>query len=71
MTAIRLRLRATIARLLRPFDRVRYVVGLVIADLDANDFRAVVAVLIYLMLGTVVVVWAASMFLLVRWMVGY
>ena len=38
--------------------------------LDKDDLQAVVAVLIYLTLGTLVVVWAASMFVLVRWIVG-
>lgn len=71
MTTIRLRLRAAVVRLLRPFERVWYVVGLAIADLDADDLRAVTAVCIYLVLGTVVIVWASSMFVLVRWMVGY
>ncbi len=40
------------------------------SGLDAGDLQAVVAVGIYLTLGTVVVAWAASMFILVRWIVG-
>ena len=40
------------------------------SGLDSNDLQAVVAVGIYLALGTLVVVWAASMFVLVRWIVG-
>ena len=86
MTAIRLRLRDCLiviggyvvepirsvrARLRLLLEPVRYVVVLAITDLDAGDLRATVAVGIYLVLATVVVVWATSMFVLVRWMLGY
>ena len=41
-----------------------------ISGLDVSDLKAVVVVAIYLTLGTLVVVWAASMFVLVRWIIG-
>ena len=40
------------------------------SGLDTTDLQAVVAVGVYLTLGTLVVAWAASMFVLVRWIVG-
>ena len=40
------------------------------SGLDTTDLQAIIAVTIYLTLGTLVVAWAASMFVLVRWIVG-
>ncbi len=78
MTAIRQRLSSFVTYVLRPlaparlgYDFARRGVALAVADLDLEDLQAITAVLIYLVLGTVVVVWAASLFVLVRWMVGY
>ena len=42
----------------------------VASGLDVDDLQAVVAVAIHLVLGTVIVAWAAAMFVLVRWIVG-
>ena len=58
--------------IVEPLRSVRRAVARTAATsgLDVSDLKAVVAVAIYLTLGTLVVVWAASMFVLVRWIVG-
>ncbi len=71
-------IRSFVTYVLRPLPPVqrgialaRRGVALAVADLDLEDLQAITAVLIYLVLGTVITVWAASLFILVRWMVGY
>ena len=70
MTAIRDRLIALGGYVVEPVRSVRRVLVLAAADLDLDDLKAVTAVVIYLVLATIVVVWAASMYILVRAMTG-
>ena len=53
-----------------PLRSVRRLVRLALSGLDADDLQAVLAVGIYLVFGTLVVTWAALMFVFVRWIVG-
>ncbi len=72
MIAIRLRDRLIVigGYVVEPLRSVWRTTALMGADLDLDDFKATVAVVIYFALGTAVVAWAASMAVLVRWIVG-
>lgn len=70
MTAIRDRLIRIGGYVVEPVRSVRRAAAFVVSGLDADDLQAVLAVVIYLALGTVIVAWAASMVVVVRWIVG-
>ncbi len=53
-----------------PLRSVRRGIALALSGLDADDLQATTAVVVYLTLATLVVVWASAMYLLVRAITG-
>ncbi len=70
MTAIRDRLIRLGGYVVEPVRSMRRLVVLAAADLDKTDLDAVTGIVIYFVLATAIVIWAASMYVLVRAMTG-
>ena len=64
------RIHRLLSTLLAPLRSVWRGIVLALSGLDRDDLEAVTGVVVYLVLATVVVVWASSMYLLVRAITG-